>query len=463
MKKYDIAVIGAGSGGLVAALEANRRGAKVAMLEQKKIGGECTHSGCVPSKSFISSARLYHAMKQAERMGLPQTDVTADFNFAAVMERVDDIVQGIYLHEQPDLFRDMNIDVYIHPSGAQFLNNKEIQIEDEVIEAEHTVISAGSSPRMLPSMRNQPAPFLNNENFWQLRKQPRSIIFLGGGVISVELGQALARFGSTVKIIDRNPRILKVVDEEIGQLATQKLKDEGLQIFTDALVTDCRQQDDGRALISIEQWGGEKQIYAESVFVALGRVPNVDGIQLEKAGVEYSSRGVKTNEYLQTTAENIYACGDVTTPAKFTHVAAFQAEVCVKNILYGNKHVNDLTSLPWAIFTEPEIAHVGLSEAQARERYDQVQVFKVDAKVDRFTVESQTCGFLKVVMDENDKILGADAIGAHAGEWIQFITFAIQNKLPVQSFADTIFIYPTFSEIAKKVFTRFLRTKLKKS
>ena len=461
MKKYDIVVIGAGSGGLVVALEANRRGAKVAMLEQKKIGGECTHSGCVPSKSFISSARLYHAMKQAGRMGLPQTDVTAGFNFAEVMERVDDIVQDIYLHEQPDLFRDMNIDVFIHPSGAQFLNNKEIQMGDEVIEAEHTVISAGSSPRMLPSMRDQPIPFLNNKNFWQIRKQPRSIIFLGGGVISAELGQALARFGSRVKIIDRNPRILKVVDEEVGQLATQKLKDEGLQIFTDATVTDCRRQDDGRALISIEQRGGEKQIFAESVFVALGRVPNVDGMQLENAGVEYSSRGVKTNEYLQTTAENIYACGDVVTPAKFTHVAAFQAEVCVKNILYGNKLVNDLTTLPWAIFTDPEIAHVGLSEAQAREKYEQVQVFKVDAKVDRFTMESQTCGFLKVVMDENDNILGADAIGVHAGEWIQFITFAMQNKLPVQSFADTIFIYPTFSEIAKKVFTRFLRTKIK--
>jgi len=165
---------------------------------------------------------------------------------------------------------------------------------------------------------------------------------------------------------------------------------------------------------------------------------------------------------MQTTADNIYACGDVTTPAKFTHVAAFQAEVCIKNILYGNKLVNDLTSLPWAIFTDPEIAHVGLSEAQAREKHGQVQVFKVDAKVDRFTTESQTCGFLKVIMDENDNILGADAIGAHAGEWIQFITFAIQNKLSAQSFADTIFIYPTFSEIAKKVFTRFLRTKIKK-
>jgi pyruvate/2-oxoglutarate dehydrogenase complex dihydrolipoamide dehydrogenase (E3) component len=313
---------------------------------------------------------------------------------------------------------------------------------------------------MLPGMLDQPDAFLNNENFWQIREQPRSIIFLGGGVISVELGQALARFGSHVKIIDRNPRIMKVVDEEAGQLATEKLKAEGVQIFTDALVTDCRRQDDGQALVTIEQRGSAKQVLAESVFVALGRVPNLDGLQLENAGVEFTSHGVKTNEFLQTTATNIYACGDVVTPAKFTHVASFQAEVCVKNILYGNKAVNDLSSLPWAIFTDPEIAHVGLGEAEAREKLGEIQVFKVDAKVDRFVTESQTCGFLKVIMDKDDTILGADAVGAHAGEWIQFMTLAIQNRLTAQNFADTIFIYPTFSEIAKKVFTRFLRTKL---
>ena len=461
MKKYDVVVVGSGSGGLVAALEANRRGAKVAMLERNKIGGECTHSGCVPSKSLISSAKLYHAMQQADRMGLPKPNVATAFNFADVMERVDDVVQGVYLHEQPDLFRDMNIDVLIHPSGAKFLNNHEIQIGDEVIQADYTVISTGSSPRMLPGMLNQPIPFLNNENFWGIREQPRSIAFLGGGVISVELGQSLARFGSKVKIIDRNPRILKVTDEDVGQLATEILTEEGLQLITNATVTNCHRQDDGQTLITVDQRGSEKQIYADSVFVALGREPNINGLQLESAGVEYTNRGIKTNEFMQTTVDNIYACGDVTTPAKFTHVAAFQAEICVKNILYGNKAVNDLSTLPWAIFTDPEIAHVGLTEAQAREKYGSVQVFKVDAKIDRFTTESQTCGFLKIVLDENDNILGADAIGAHAGEWIQFITLAIQNKLSAQSFADTIFIYPSFSEIAKKAFTRFLRTKIK--
>lgn len=460
MKKYDLAVIGAGSGGLVAALEANRRGARVALLEKTKIGGECTHSGCIPSKSFISSARLCHAMNDAKKMGLPRADVSVEFNFAEVMRRVDDIVQGVYLHEQPSLFRDMNIDVYVHPSGARFKSNTEIQIGDDLIEAKNTVISTGSSPRILPSMQDQPDAFLNNENFWQIREQPSSIIFLGGGVISAELGQALARFGTHVKIIDRNPRILKAADKEAGQLATAKLIEEDLQIFTDAVVTDCRRRDDGQAVVTIEQKGCEKQVVAEAVFVALGRVPNLDGLQLENAGVEFSSHGIKTNEYLQTSASNIYACGDAVTPAKFTHVAAFQAEVCVKNILYGNKAINDLSSLPWAIFTDPEIAHVGLGEAEAREKFGEIQVFKVDAKVDRFVTESQTCGFLKVIMDKDDTILGADAVGTHAGEWIQFMTLAIQNGLTAQNFADTIFIYPTFSEIAKKVFTRFLRTKL---
>lgn len=462
MKKYDVVVIGAGSGGLVAALEANRRGAKVAMLERNKIGGECTHSGCIPSKSLISSAKLYHAMQEADKWGLPKPNVSADFNFADVMERVDDIVQGVYLHEQPDVFRDAGIDVFIHSSGAKFLNKNEIQIGDEVIQSDYTVISTGSSPRILPGMRDQQIPFLHNENFWEIRELPQSIVFLGGGVISVELGQSLARFGSQVTIVDRNSRILKVVDEEACQLATTFLQQDGVQIITDSTITGCRRQDNGQILIELNQNGTEQQLSAENVFVALGRTPNIDGMQLENAGVEYSDRGIKTNEFMQTTAENIYACGDVTTPAKFTHVASYQAEICIKNILHGNKTINDLSSLPWAIFTDPEIAHVGMSEAQAREKYGRVEVFKVDATIDRFITESQTRGFLKVVMDENGTILGADAVGAHAGEWIQFITFAIQNKLTPQHFADTIFIYPSFSEIVKKVFTRFLRTKIKK-
>lgn len=460
MTEYDLAVIGAGSGGLVAALTAHRRGAHVAMIEKTKIGGECTHSGCIPSKTLINAARVYHARKDTASLGLPALRASTDLEFAKVMEHVDSVVQGIYEHEKPQVFQDMGIDVFVHPSGARFLSDREIQIGDDVITAGHTVISTGSSPRMIEIAGHRHSDILNNENFWSIRAQPRSILFLGGGVISVELGQAMARFGSEVTIVDRNPRILKVVDEEVRDVAIGVLKQEGIRIHTDSHITLCELREDGTNVVHVEQKGSKNRIDTEAVlFAALGRTPNVGSMDLEQAGVAHDANGVKTNEYLQTTAENIYACGDVTARMKFTHTASRQAEICIENILEGNHTVMDLSVLPWAIFMDPEIAHVGMSEAKARRKVGRVQVFKVDATVDRFITESKTAGFLKVVMDENDAILGADAIGAHSGEWIQLITMAMKNRLPITSFYDTIFIYPTFSEIVKKAFTRFLRTK----
>ena len=461
MKQYDVVVIGAGSGGLVAALTAQRRGARVAMLEKDKVGGECTHSGCVPSKTMISSARLYHAMGQAPIHGLPAVDATAGFDFGRVMEHVDNVVQGIYQHEQPAYFQDLGIDVYIHPDGAQFIDNRTIRMGDDVMQADYSVISTGSSPRMIAHEGSETLQALTNENFWALREQPHSVVFLGGGVISAELGQVLARFGTQVTIIDRNSRILKTTDEEVGVLATEMLEHEGIQIMTDSEVTSCQQLEQGKIKINLVQKGESQVLYAETIFAALGRVPNIGGLDLERAGVTYNDRGIKTNQYLQTSAPNIYACGDVTSPAKFTHMASYQADICIENILGGGNHaVNDLSLVPWAIFTEPEIAHVGLTETEARAKHGTVHISRVATEsVDRFITESDTAGFLKVVLDENDVILGADAIGAHAGEWIQFFTLALQNKLSIQSIADTIFVYPTFSEIVKKSATRYLRTR----
>jgi pyruvate/2-oxoglutarate dehydrogenase complex dihydrolipoamide dehydrogenase (E3) component len=432
------------------------------MIEKNKIGGECTHSGCVPSKTFINSAKTYHALKGMEALGLPSAQ-PGQFEFAKVMEYVDSVVQGIYEHEKPQVFQDQGIDVFVHSSGAKFLNNKEIQIGDQVIEAEHTVVCTGSSPRVVPIVGHSVGDILTNESFWHIREQPSSIAFLGGGVISAELGQVMARFGTQVTIVDRGHRILRVMDDEVAELAIAALKEDGIRTVNNAEVSSCELRADGRNVVYMEQLGEMAELETDAVlFAAMGRVPNTEGLDLEMAAVEYDRRGIKTNEYLQTMADNIYAAGDVTTPYKFTHTASYQARVCIANILRGNHVVNDLSVLPWAIFMDPEIGHVGMSEAQAREAYDNVRVFKVGAgSVDRFITEGKTTGFMKVVMDENDNILGADAIGAEAGEWIQFITVAMKNRLPITAFTDMIFTYPTFSEIVQKAFSRYLRTKIK--
>ena len=460
MKKYDVAVVGAGSGGLVAALEALRAGKKVALIERDKIGGECTHTGCIPSKTLISSARLFYAMKHADVQGLPKMNVEKELDFKKVMDHINQVIQGIYNTEKPAHFEEMGIDVYIDPSGAKFLNKNEIQIGDDKIWADFSVIATGSSPRMAPHEGSETLEILTNENFWELSELPQSIIFLGGGVISAEIGQSLARFGSSVTIIDRNPRILKAVDADVGELATKILKEEGIQIRTNAEVVLCEQAEDGQTKIVLDENGERKEIFAETIFAALGRVPNIGGLELGNAGVDFSKRGVSVNEFMQTSAENIYACGDVASPAKFTHMASFQAKICIDNILNGNHSKNNLSLVPWAIFMEPEIGHVGMSEADAREKFAKINVFRLPVESgNRFTTESATDGFIKIVMDEDDRILGADAIGPYAGEWIQFFTLAITQHLSLGALADTIFIYPTFSQIANKVVAKYLLSK----
>lgn len=458
MKQYDIVVIGAGSGGLVAALEANRRGAKVAMLEKHLIGGECTHTGCVPSKALVNVAKQYKATQNQAKLGLPSVDLSDRLDFAAVMEHVNSIVMGIYAHETPDIFISAGIDTIVHPSGAQFIDPHTVQIGDEQLRAEHFIISTGSKPRLLPTEGN--VPFLNNENFWALREQPTSIAFVGGGVISAELGQALARFGSDVTIIDRNERILGVVDDDVAAYAIAQLEADGIEMITGADVNVCSLLDDGRPCLHVTQNGQTSTLDVEQVFMAIGRIPTVNGMALENAGVEYTPRGITVDDHMRTSQPHIFAVGDVASRAKFTHVAAYQAELVVKNIIYGRERRNDLSILPWAIFTDPEIGHVGLTEKQARERFDGVQTNIVNASIDRFITDSKVGGLLKVVMDADDKILGGTGVGAHAGEWIQLLTLALHNQLYAQDMADMIFAYPTYSELVKKAFTRFLRTKL---
>jgi len=316
MKRYDIAVIGAGSGGLKAASLAKQQGARVALLEKNKIGGECTHTGCIPSKTFIHSAKVFHAMRNAALLGLPQLDSDGVLDFAAVMEHVDSVVQDVYLHEWPFQPQDSGVDVIVHPSGAQFMNAHEIQIGGETLRAEHSIICTGSSPAQPPTAGARQLVFLD------IRELPRSIVFLGGGIIAAELGQSLARFGSQVTIIGRNPRFIKAADKDVSTLAAEILQREGVRIYTSAEVSYCETLDDGRTNICVNRPDGKTEVAAEVIFAALGRVPNVSGLQLENAGVEYDTRrGIHTNPYLQTTAESIYACGDVTTEAKFTHTA----------------------------------------------------------------------------------------------------------------------------------------------
>ena len=459
---YDIVIIGAGGGGISAAFEAQRRGAKVALLEKHKIGGECTHSGCVPSKALIDVAKNYHAVQSINSHGLQALDIETGFEFSYAMEHVKSIIDGVYAHEQPKRFNDLGIDTYINQSGAKFIDEHTVEIGGEKVTGKNIIIATGSGPRLLPTDPDNPVQMLNNENFWELRELPESIAFLGGGVISAELGQCLARFGSKVTIIDRNTRILGAVDHEVGDYIINKFTDMGIEMITGANANICSKDSDGRICINIEQGSDSEKVQSklsvDQLFVAIGRVPNIEGLQLEAAGIEYTRHGVTVDDAMKSSVPHIFAVGDVASRAKFSHVANHQAVLVVRNLLNDEDRRVDLAALPWAIFTDPEVGHVGMTEKAAREAFDGVQVFKVDAATDRFITDSKTGGFLKIVMDSENRILGATGVGAHAGEWVQCLTLAIKHNMKAEDIADTIFAYPTYAEIVKKSCSRFLRT-----
>ncbi len=462
--RYDIVIVGAGGGGITCAFEAQRRGAKVALLEKYKIGGECTHSGCVPSKAIIDVAKHYKAATESTSHGLHQLDVASGFEFARAMEHVKSIVDGVYSHEQPERFHKSGIDTFIDPTGATFVDAHTVTIGDDTITGDHFIITTGSGPRLLPTEGDQPVPFLNNENFWDLRELPENIAFLGGGVISAELGQALATFGSNVTIIDRNDRILGSVDPDVASYLADRFVEQGIELVTSAEAQVCSTDADGKICIDIEE-GPEgnrtsRKLTVDQLFIAIGRVPNIKGLDLEAAGIDYTPRGITVDDQMRTSVPHIYALGDVASNEKFSHVANYQGEIVVRNILGVSDRSIELSPLPWAIFTDPEIGHVGMTEAEAREIHgDATQVFTVDAATDRFITDSKVGGFIKVVMDADNTILGATGVGAHAGEWVQILTLAIKHQLRAEDIADTIFAYPTYAEVVKKSGSRFLRTK----
>lgn len=460
-KKYDLIVLGGGSAGLVAAGGAAILGAKVALVEKKLLGGDCLYTGCVPSKSLIRSARFANDQRNAEKYGFQKTDVKfAGDTFASITGRVQDIIKVIEHHDSPEVFEEMGVRVIF--GTPTFLNPNEIEVELKnngekiTLRSKRFCISTGSRPFVPPIDGLKETGYITNEEIFNLKVLPDRLVVLGGGPIGIEMGQAFARFGSKITIIEMGERVLSKEDPEVSHLIERSLKDEGITILTQHEAVKISRADDGSKLVAAESDGKIVEIKADEVLVAAGRQPNLDGLGLEKAGVEVEQRRIKTNDYLQTSAKHIFAAGDITGHFQFTHMADYEAQIVIQNafVPWPFKKKTDFRVVPWTTFTDPEVAHVGKTEPEAADEFgESVKTYKVEfEKNDRAQAESSTSGFVKVVTQKG-RIIGATVVGEHTGDLIHEFVWAVKNKMKVADLNKIIRVYPTLSKIVQAVGT----------
>ena len=448
----NLVVIGGGSAGLVSAYIAAAVRAKVTLVEEHRLGGDCLNTGCVPSKALIRSARLLSQMRRSAEFGI--REARAEFDFAEVMQRVQRVIKTVAPHDSAERYSGLGVDVI--EGRAKIVSPWEVEItrKDGAVQRLTTraiVIAAGARPFVPPIPGIEDVGYLTSDTVWNLRQLPRRMIVLGGGPIGCELTQTFARLGAKLTQVEMAPRILLREDPEVSELVTQRFRAEGI----DVLVNHKAKQflvENGENILIAEHAGRDLRIPFDGLLVAVGRVANLSGYGLEELGIS-TSRTVDTNEFLQTRFPNIYAAGDVAGPYQFTHTAAHQAWYAAVNALFDpfKKFRADYSVIPWATFVDPEAARVGLNEIEAKERgvpYE-LTVYGMD-DLDRAIADGEAHGFVKVLtVPGKDKILGVTIVGEHAGDLIAEYVLAMRQGIGLNKILGTIHIYPTLAEANK--------------
>lgn len=465
----DVCVIGAGSAGLTAAGGAGGLGRKTILIEGHKMGGDCLNFGCVPSKTLIASAKVAHTMKDAARFGIePVAEPKVDF--LKVIARVQKVIADLAYHDSEERMKE-EFGVDTIRARAKFVGPREVMAGDTLVKAKHFVIATGSSAFVPPIPGLEGTGYLTNETVFTQTFQPKKLLVLGGGPIGAEMAQAHRLLGSEVTIIEKG-RIFGKDDPELVDVVRKRLIADGIEIREGTGATAVRKEGE-TFIVTVETEDGKtEELSGDQLLVAVGRKANVDGLGLEEAGVEYSPKGIKVDDHLQTTNSRIYAVGDVNGGLQFTHVAGAQGRIALNNILLKvikKKFNPDIVS--WVTYTEPELAHVGLTEGQLKERGIKYEVARATFDHnDRANAEGEPEGLLKVYVDGNGKIRGADAVGAHAGEIMQQFALAVSSGMKIGAFDDMIAPYPTLGEISKaaadeysfdKLFTPFNKAAIK--
>lgn len=466
-ERYDLVVIGAGTAGLVTAAGAAGLGAKVALVEKHLMGGDCLNVGCVPSKCMIRSSRVMADIQTAGQYGVRVPEGT-EVDFAAVMQRMRRLRSGISPNDSAQRFQNLGVDVFL--GTGRFSSTNTITVVgaggDQTLRFKKAVIASGARATAPKIDGLQAAGYLTNETVFNLTERPKRLAVIGAGPIGCELAQAFHRLGSEVVLFHQNDHILDREDADAAEIVQQTFLREGIKLILQAKLQRVEQHD-GNKVIFYQSQGRDGSFVVDEILVGAGRTPNVDGLNLEAVGVDYDPRsGIRVNDYLQTTNPRIYAAGDVCMDWKFTHAADAAARIVIKNTLFspfglGQSKLSSLV-MPWATYTDPEIAHVGLYEQQARERGIEINTFTVAlADVDRAIADGETDGFVKIhVKQGSDQIVGATIVAAHAGELISEITVAMAGKMGLGKISSAIHPYPTQAEAIKKAADAYRRTLL---
>lgn len=451
-KNFDtnLIVIGAGSAGLVSAYIAAAVKAKVTLIEKHRMGGDCLNTGCVPSKAILRSAKLLDHARRSREFGI--AEMTPKFAFGDVMKRVHEVIAAIEPHDSVERYSELGVDCV--QGEARLVDPWTVEVNGQRITAPSIIIATGARPFVPPIPGLEEAGYLTSDTVWELTECPKRLVVLGGGPIGSELTQAFSRLGSQVTQVEMMDRLVGKEDPEVSELLAGRLREEGVDVRLKTRATAVEVVDGEKQLVCEGPDGSEQRIAFDEILVAVGRAARLDGFGLKELGIAHG-RTVQVNEYLQTTFPNIYACGDVAGPYQFTHTASHMAWYCAVNALFGRfkKFKVDYSVVPWATFTEPEIATVGLNELAAREQgvdYE-LTTYGID-DLDRAIADGEAHGFVKVLtVPGKDKILGVTIVGEHAGDLIAEYVLAMKHGLGLNKILGTIHIYPTLAEANKFV------------
>lgn len=430
--KYDVIVIGGGAGGLTCSIGSAKIGKKTLLIEKEKIGGECTWSGCIPSKAFIQLSKL----------------VTT--NKTSIFAQARELSHQIYHHETPEILKSYGMDVII--GEAVFKNSHQVQVNDEIFTAKKIVICTGSRSFLPPIEGLKNIPFLTNESFFKQDILPKSIVFIGAGVISIELAIPLARLGTEVFILEREHDIFLQEEATVREAMKNILKKNNISLLTSVQVLNFKKQE-GSVLVSFEQNQEKKSITIEKVFVSAGRTPNVESLHLEEVNIKFTSQGISVDPYLRTSVSNVYALGDVVGPLRFSHVAGCQGELFIRNLLFPwfPKKVA-LNNIPYVIFSEPEFSRIGLTEENAVKVYSgRIKVYEFFAKdSDRAVISLEEDFYLKIICSKG-YIVGASVMGQKAGEIVNLLQWLSVSKTPLRKFSSVVQAYPSYGDLIRKI------------